>query len=155
MTSKEMDFHQASYSETLKVLLNQEGFRFTNQRQKILAAIEGAAEGDHLSAEEIYQRLSEDGENIGFSTIYRALHIMVDLGVLRELGLAEGKRYYELKTPFINQHHHLVCIQCGAVQEFEDDRITQTGFKEADNHGFSMLNCQFSLLAICPDCQRG
>ncbi|MEO1095300.1 MAG: transcriptional repressor [Cyanobacteria bacterium J06638_28] len=138
----------------LKSLLNQEGFRFTIQRQKILDTLKDVAEGDHLSAEAIYQKLSEQGENIGLSTIYRALHLMVDLGLLRELGLLEGRKYYELSKPLMNQHHHLVCTQCGVVQEFDEDSITQVGSKETENRGFSLLSCQFTVLAICPRCQR-
>lgn len=142
------------YSESLKSLLNQEGFRLTYQRQKILEVLKAAPEGEHLSAEEIYQKLAEDGDSIGISTIYRALHLMVDIGLLRELDLAEGKKYYELSTPFANQHHHLVCVECGSVQEFEEDVITTAGMQEADSRGFSLLACQFTVLAICPKCQE-
>ena len=142
------------HSEALRSLLNQEGFRFTNQRQKILEIFKNTPEGCHLSAEEIYQKLSAQGANIGISTIYRALHLMVKVGLVRELGLAEGRKYYELSTPFIHQHHHLVCVQCGVVQEFEEDFITKVGMSEADSRGFSLLNCQFTVFALCPSCQR-
>lgn len=148
-----LESNSIQYSQALKTLLNQEGFRFTNQRQKILETFKDTPEGNHLSAEEIYQKLSEQGENIGVSTIYRALHLMVKLGLLRELGLAEGKKYYELSTPFIHQHHHLVCVQCGRIQEFEEGLITQVGINEADSRGFSLLNCQFTVFALCPSCQ--
>lgn len=145
--------NQAYSPESLISRLAQNGFRITNQRQKILETLKDIPEGDHLSAEEIYKKLLEQGENIGISTIYRALHLMVDLGFLRELGLAEGKRYYELSKPFTNQHHHLVCIQCGSVQEFEDDLITHIGIQETESRNFSLLDCQFSVLALCPNCQ--
>lgn len=154
MESNGLEINSIRYSEVLKSLLNQEGFRFTNQRQKILEILRDTPEGHHLSAEEIYQKLSEKGENIGVSTIYRALHLMVDLGLLRELGLAEGKKYYELSTPFIHQHHHLVCVQCGVVQEFEEELITQVGISEAESRGFSLINCQFTVFALCPNCQE-
>jgi Fur family ferric uptake transcriptional regulator len=71
------------------MLLNQEGFRVTEQRQKILAVLKEVASGEHLSAEDVFQKLSRNGEKIGFSTIYRALHLLVDLGILRELSLSE------------------------------------------------------------------
>lgn len=153
MKHEKIVFNAVQYSEAFRSLLHQEGFRLTAQRQKILEALRDVSEGDHLSAEGIYQKLSERGENIGVSTIYRALHLMVDIGLLRELGLAEGKRYYEFSTPFMNQHHHLVCVQCGTVQEFEEDSITQASIQEAESQGFSLLNCQFTVLAVCPSCQ--
>ncbi|MBD2111027.1 MULTISPECIES: Fur family transcriptional regulator [Cyanophyceae] len=139
--------------ELLKTVLNKEGFRFTNQRQKILDLFQSAALGHHLNAEEIHQQLLDQGEKISFSTIYRALHVMVRLGLLQELELAEGRKYYELNTPFMNQHHHLVCVHCGDVEEFEDAKMTQVGSNESASHGFSLLNCQFTVYGICPSCQ--
>jgi len=141
--------------ELLKTVLNKEGFRFTSQRQKILDLFQLAALGHHLNAEEIHQQLLDQGEKISFSTIYRALHVMVRLGLLQELELAEGRKYYELNTPFMEQHHHLVCVHCGDVQEFEDAKMTQVGSSESAARGFSLLNCQFTVYGICPNCQRG
>ena len=138
----------------LKSILNQEGRRLTSQRQKILTLFENLFQGEHLSAEEIHQALARQGESISLSTIYRTLHVMVDLGVIREVELADGRKYYERSTPLTNQHHHLVCVQCGAVTEFEDDRVTQTSQRETVDRGFSLLNCQFTVYGICPQCQR-
>ncbi len=152
MDTRETDVLAHSFFDMLKSLLNQEGFRLTHQREKILNVFQDVAMGDHLSAEVIYQKLSDQGENIGLSTIYRALHLMVDLGVLRELTLPEGRHYYELSTPFDHQHHHLVCTQCGSLGEFDADLITQIGMQEAMKQGFSLLSCQFTVLGICPKC---
>lgn len=140
--------------DVLRSILNQEGRRLTNQRRKILDLFETTFQGDHLSADEIFQQLSRRGEKISPSTIYRTLHVMVELGLLREVELAEGKKFYELSTPFANQHHHLVCVQCGAVNEFEDDRVTQASQQETTGRGFSLLNCQFTVYGICPQCQQ-
>lgn len=153
MKHNEFKVNSLQHSEVLRPLLNKEGFRFTNQRQKILAIFKEASEGHHLNAEEIHQKLTRKKENIGLSTIYRALHLMVKIGLIRELDLAEGKKYYELSSPFINQHHHLVCVECGNIQEFEEDLITQVGIDESEHQGFSLLNCQFTVLALCPKCQ--
>lgn len=139
--------------DLLKTVLNKEGFRFTSQRQKILDLFQSAALGHHLNAEEIHQQLLDQGEKISFSTIYRALHVMVQLGLLQELELAEGRKYYELNTPFMEQHHHLVCVHCGNVEEFEDATMTQVGSSESTSRGFSLLNCQFTVYGICPSCQ--
>jgi Fur family ferric uptake transcriptional regulator len=154
MTSERPESHVDGQRDVLKSILNQEGRRLTSQRQKILTLFETAFQGEHLSAEEIYQQLSRRGEKISPSTIYRTLHVMVELGILREVELAEGKKFYELSTPFASQHHHLVCVQCGAVDEFEEDRVTQTSQRETMDRGFSLLNCQFTVYGICPQCQR-
>lgn len=143
----------ARYSERLKNFLHKEGFRLTRQRLKILETFQDIAEGYHLTAEEIYQRLSEQGEKISFSTIYRALHIFVRLGIVRELELIDNRKYYELNSPKLSQHHHLICIQCGAVTEFEEDSILEISQREAQDRGFSMINCQFMVYGLCANCQ--
>jgi len=138
----------------LREILNQEGFRLTEQRQKILAIFRKTPEGEHLSAEDIYQQLSDSGEKIGFSTIYRALHVMVNLGLIRELELAENRKFYELSGSSVEQHHHLVCVRCGEVSEFEAQAITSAGSTEAVTRGFALLNCQFTVHGLCPACQN-
>jgi Fur family ferric uptake transcriptional regulator len=137
----------------LKETLNRKGFRLTVQRQKILALFEAHANRHHLSAEEIHQYLGEQGEKISVSTVYRALHVMVKLGLLQELELAEGRKYYELQSPLWQQHHHLVCVQCGDVKEFEDDAITEVTAQETQDRGFALLNGQFTVYGLCPHCQ--
>ncbi|WP_448561518.1 Fur family transcriptional regulator [Trichothermofontia sp.] len=143
-----------SGGEHFKARLNQEGFRFTSQRQKILDLFQHLAEGQHLSAEEIQQTLAQQGERISLSTVYRTLHVMAKVKLLRELELAEGKKFYELNAPFLSQHHHLVCVQCGAVVEFEADRIRQVGAQQSAERGYALLDCQFTLYGVCPQCQR-
>lgn len=153
MTSESPEANSSGQHNMLKSILNQEGRRLTSQRQKILALFENSFQDKHLSAEEIHQQLSQQGEKISLSTIYRTLHVMVDLGIVREVELADGRKYYELSTPFASQHHHLVCVQCGAVTEFEDDRVTKNSQRETVDRGFALLNCQFTVYGICPKCQ--
>lgn len=139
-------------AEVLRMLLNQEGFRITDQRQKILQILREVPEGEHLSAEDVHRKLTVSGEKIGFSTIYRALHLLVDLGILRELNLSEERKFYEFCNPLMGAHHHLVCTECGAVTEFEDSAVLSLGSNEALNRGFSLLDCQFTVRGVCPTC---
>ena len=141
-------------AEVLRMLLNQEGFRITEQRQKILQVLREVPEGEHLSAEDVQSKLTASGEKIGFSTIYRALHLLVNLGILRELNLSEERKFYEFRNPLMGAHHHLICTECGTVTEFEDSTIFSLGSNEAVNHGFSLLDCQFTVLGLCPSCTQ-
>lgn len=154
MTYQRPEDDVVQHPDILKSLLNQEGFRLTNQRQKILELFEAAPSSQHLSAEEIHLKLAHQGEKISFSTIYRALHVMVDLSLLRELELAEGRKFYELNTPFASPHYHLVCVQCGEVNEFTDDQVVQVSARETQQQGFSLVNSQFTVYGICPCCQE-
>lgn len=153
MTSQEFNSHSEPFT-VLRTILNQEGFRLTDQRQKILEVISSVPEGQHLSAEDIYHRLSATGANIGLSTIYRALHLLVELGLLRELALSEERKLYELCGSKFNTHHHLVCVDCGLVEEFEDAAVLSLGSNEALRKGYSLLDCQFTVWGICPRCAQ-
>lgn len=143
----------AGYPDLLKSILNQEGHRLTNQRKKILGLFENTSVSKHLSAEEIRRRLVEQGEHISFSTIYRTLHVMVEMSLLQEVGPVEGRKYYELSNPLSHKHHHLVCVQCGEIQEFDDSQVIGAAQQETNLREFSFANCQFTVFGICPQCQ--
>jgi Fur family ferric uptake transcriptional regulator len=137
---------------SLRKHLNQEGFRLTYQRQLILNLFKQLDEGYHLSAEEIHYQLAQQGNRISLSTIYRTLHMMVKLRVLRELELADDKKYYELNPALSAWHHHLVCVQCGTVQEFSAELISQIGLNQSAMRGYTLLDCQFTVYGICTAC---
>ncbi len=135
--------------ELLKEELNKRGFRLTNQRQEILNIFQSVPQGHHLSAEELHAILKKDGSRISLSTVYRTLHVMTYMGILRELELAEGHKHYELNLLHPGQHHHLVCIQCNHTIEFEDDFATQIGMKQAQSMGYHLLDCQLTIYGVC------
>jgi Fur family ferric uptake transcriptional regulator len=110
--------------------------------------------GNHLSAEDLYDRLHAEGEGISLSTIYRTLKLMARMGILRELELAEGHKHYELNQPYPYHHHHLICIRCNKMVEFKSDSILKVGTKTAQKEGYHLLDCQLTIHAICPACQR-
>ncbi|MGL5061672.1 MAG: Fur family transcriptional regulator, partial [Microcoleus sp.] len=83
-------------ANSLKAELNQRGCRLTPQRETILNVFQTLQQGNHLSAEEVYNILQNQGERIGLSTVYRTLHLLSRIGILRELELAEGHKHYEL-----------------------------------------------------------
>ncbi len=126
----------------------------TPQRETILQAFQNLAKGKHLSAEDLYNRLHAQGENISLATIYRTLKLMARMGILRELELAEGHKHYELNQPAPYHHHHLICVRCNQTIEFKNDSILRSGVKTADKNGYHLLDCQLTIHAICPACQR-
>jgi Fur family transcriptional regulator, ferric uptake regulator len=142
-------------SASLKTLLNQRGFRLTPQRQTILHIFQTLPQGDHLSAEDLHAILRQKGTRISLSTVYRTLHLMAYMGLLRELELAEGHKHYELKMVYPDQHHHLVCMQCNATLEFKNDAIDHIGAKHADVEGYYLLDCQLTVYAVCPEALEG
>lgn len=141
-------------STSLKAELNERGWRLTPQRETILQVFQNLPEGKHLSAEDLYNVLQTDGEQISLSTIYRTLKLMARMGILRELELAEGHKHYELNQPYPHHHHHLICVRCNKTIEFKSDSILKVGTKTAQKEGYHLLDCQLTIHAVCPVCQR-
>lgn len=146
-----MSYYTAS---SLKAELNDRGWRLTPQRETILNIFQNLARGNHLSAEDLYNVLQGQGENISLSTIYRTVKLMARLGILRELELAEGHKHYELNQPYPYHHHHLICVRCNKTIEFKNDSVLKTGTKTAKKEGYYLLDCQMTIHAVCPTCQR-
>ncbi|HIK53883.1 MAG TPA: transcriptional repressor [Synechococcales cyanobacterium M55_K2018_004] len=141
-------------STSLKAELNERGWRLTPQRETILQIFQNLPEGNHLSAEDLYNLLQGQGQPISLSTIYRTLKLMARMGILRELELAEGHKHYEINQPAPHHHHHLICVRCNKTIEFKNDSILKTGTKTAQKEGYHLLDCQMIIHAICPTCQR-
>ncbi|MEL6814831.1 MAG: Fur family transcriptional regulator [Cyanobacteria bacterium J06598_3] len=139
--------------KALKIELNTRGYRATPQRQKILSILMNLTQGEHLSAEEVHGILEADGERISLSTVYRTLHLMVFIGLLRELELAEGHKHYELHRP-LRAHHHIVCVHCNATLEFSESSVAKIGEKTALTEGYHVLDCQLTLYGICQKCAQ-
>ncbi len=146
-----MSFYTAS---SLKAELNERGWRLTPQRETILQVFQNLPKGEHLSAEDLYELLQEQGEGISLSTIYRTVKLMARMGILRELELAEGHKHYEINQPHPHHHHHLICVRCNKTIEFKSDSILKVGVKTTTKEGYHLLDCQLTIHAVCPTCQR-
>lgn len=145
----------SAYSPTVfKAELNSRGWRLTPQREKILSIFQNLPKGNHLSAEELHQFLNQGEESISLSTVYRSVKLMSRMGILRELELAEGHKHYELNQPFPYHHHHLVCIQCNKTLEFNNDSILKHSLKQCEREGFQLIDCQLTVMTICPEAIR-
>jgi Fur family ferric uptake transcriptional regulator len=141
-------------ASSLKAELNARGWRLTPQREKILHVFQNLPKGNHLSAEELQELLDKRGEGISLSTIYRSVKLMSRMGILRELELAEGHKHYELNQLYLHHHHHLVCIQCNKTIEFNNDSILKHSLKQCEKEGFQLIDCQLTVMAICPEALR-
>ncbi len=141
-------------ASSLKAELNSRGWRMTPQRETILQVFQDLPQGEHLSAEELHELLHDKGEQISLATIYRTVKMMARMGILRELELAEGHKHYEINQPAPHHHHHLICVRCNKTVEFRNDSILKSGVKTTEKFGYHLLDCQLTIHAICPACQR-
>ena len=115
--------------------LRKAGLKVTMPRVKILELLEDA-EGGHLSAEDIYQRLLEEGDQAGLATIYRVLTQFETAGLVLRHNFEGGKAVFELDR---GEHHdHMVCTESGDVVEFHSDQIEEIQKQIAAEHGYEL-----------------
>ncbi len=132
--------------------LRQHNLPVTAQRLAIAEVL--LASDRHLSAEEVAAELERGGRKVGTATVYRAIDTMVESGLLVERDFGEGFRRFEPARD-IPHHEHLVCDQCGRVEEFRDERLERMTTLIAESRGFSRQRHQLVIHGTCRDCQRG
>jgi Fur family ferric uptake transcriptional regulator len=126
--------------------LKSTGLKVTLPRLKILEIFQ---KGDqrHMTAEDVYRVLLQEGSDVGLATVYRVLAQFEQAGLLSRNHFESGKAVYELDQ---GQHHdHLVCLDCGRVEEFYDAQIEQRQQAVAQSKGFDIADHTLSLYAHC------
>ncbi|MBZ4210949.1 MAG: ferric iron uptake transcriptional regulator [Comamonadaceae bacterium] len=126
--------------------LKSTGLKATLPRLKILEIFQGNARR-HMSAEDVYRVLLEEGSDVGLATVYRVLSQFEHAEILSRSHFEGGKAVFELNA---GQHHdHLVCLDCGKVEEFYDAEIEQRQHAVAATKGFAIADHALSLYAHC------
>jgi Fur family ferric uptake transcriptional regulator len=127
------------------------GLKATLPRLKILNLFE-TSEVRHMTAEDVYKLLLKEGMDIGLATIYRVLTQFEQAGILIRHHFEAGKAVFELNQG--GHHDHLVCIQCGRVEEFYDAEIERRQAKIAKERGFEIHEHSLQIYADCtkPNC---
>ncbi|MDH5235014.1 MAG: transcriptional repressor [Gemmatimonadota bacterium] len=108
----------------------------------------------HLSAEEVASEVSARGRKVGTATVYRAIDTLVESGLLVERDFGEGFRRFEPARD-IPHHEHLVCTQCGKVEEFRDERLERMTTLVAESRGFARQRHRLVIHGVCKECQGG
>ena len=129
------------------------GLKATLPRLRILELFEKSSVR-HLSAEEVYQFLRKEGTETGLATVYRVLTQFEQAGLLVRHHFESGKAVFELNQG--GHHDHLVCLQCGHVEEFYDAEIERRQVAVAQERGFRIHDHSLHIYADCtrPDCPR-
>ena len=128
--------------------------KMTPQR-KVVLEVFLEIENAHLSAEDVRGMLRDRDSDIGLATVYRALELMCDLGILQKMDFGDGCSRYELNLtePNAHQHHHLICRGCGKVFEFSDDLMDELEDTIAEKCKFKILDHQVKFFGYCEECQ--
>jgi Fur family ferric uptake transcriptional regulator len=126
--------------------LKNAGLKATLPRLKVLSLFE-SSEQRHLSAEDVYKMLLSSGEDVGLATVYRVLTQFEQAGLLMRHHFEGGKSVFELKQE--GHHDHIVCMQCGRVEEFYDEEIENRQKKAANDRGFTIHDHSLYIYADC------
>jgi Fur family ferric uptake transcriptional regulator len=126
--------------------LRKAGLKVTTPRVKILEILAGSG-GRHLSAEDIYRQLLEHSEDIGLATVYRVLTQFEAAGLVQRHHFEGGTAVFELNQ---GEHHdHIVCMDCGRVEEFMDCGIEARQLDVAKRLGFDIAEHNLILYGHC------
>jgi Fur family ferric uptake transcriptional regulator len=131
--------------------LKNAGLKATLPRLKILKLFE-TSDVRHLTAEDVYKILLAEGVDVGLATVYRVLTQFEAAGLLVRHHFESGKSVFELNQG--SHHDHLVCMQCGKVEEFFDSEIEKRQDKIAKERGFAIREHSLYIFADCtnPHC---
>ncbi len=135
----------ATVTEQILEALQDQGYRSTAPRRALAAAI--GKQEHHFTAEDLRQKLPP---KLGRATVYRALKILVDAGVLCRVLLEDGDLHYQLSHH--GHHHHLLCVLCGSSQDLTGCDIEDVLTTTSARHGFELSGHWLEVYGRCRDC---
>ncbi len=134
----------------LKKVLHKEGLRFTSQREAVWNEI--ISSDEHRNADEIYMAIRQNGVLVSRATVYRTIDVLVKNNMVRKLDVGVGPSKFEHKMN-TSHHDHIICIQCGHIEEFVVDQIESLQDSVAKEYEFILVRHIHQLFGICKDCQ--
>lgn len=141
-----------NYATQLKDYLKEKGYRLTEQRLTILDIIIKNA-GKHLNSQEIYDLVKEEHPEIGVATVYRTISLLEEIGIIYGGDFGDGSIRYEVaKEHEEHRHHHLICIECGSIEEFEDDLLEQIENEIYKKKQFETTDHRVKFYGYCKKC---
>jgi Fur family ferric uptake transcriptional regulator len=136
------------------------GYRMTIPREAILDVLCKTAK--HLSAEDVYLAVHKIYPNVGLTTVYRTLDLLVQMGFVFKFDFGDGRARYELAEgpKGITHHHHLVCTDCGWVVDYTDfideevELLNQTEKGLSKKYNFKITNHLIQFYGLCENCRN-
>lgn len=142
----------------IETLLKEKGIRITLPRRVILDLF--SKSDGHLLAKDIYLNINKKYPDIGLTTVYRTLDLLVRHGIINKLDLGEGQSRYEIAWGFKEHHHHLICSDCGKMidyNDFIDDEINFFADIQkflSKKYNFKINNHEVYFYGKCNSCQK-
>jgi Fur family ferric uptake transcriptional regulator len=129
-----------------ETFLRKKALKMTEQRRTMIRA--ALAHQGHFTADDVHERLRDQGERVSLATVYRALSLLEESGILEGRDFDDGQKRYE--RALTREHHdHLICLDCRAVVEFQNDGIEELQEQVLRDHGFKMVHHALTIFASC------
>ncbi len=147
-------FNEAAMSkiaEGWSRFLAEKGLKNTRQREAV-AEVFFSTSG-HISAEDLYRKVSRDHPGVGLTTVYRTLRLLTEAGLAKERRFVEPQGVYE-KEDNDRHHDHLICTRCGNIIEFKEPTIESMQEAVARRYGFVVTDHKMELYGLCRSCAR-
>ena len=137
----------------IKKKVHEASYKLTPQRETtVLVLLEN--EKDHLSAEEIYMLAKLKSPDIGLATVYRTLEMLTELKILDKISFNDGLARYDMRKEGAKHfHHHLLCLECGDIEEIEDDLLGEVEHVVESRFQFKVSDHRLTFHGVCKDCQ--
>ncbi|MGM8366448.1 ferric iron uptake transcriptional regulator [Virgibacillus sp. W0181] len=139
--------------DRIKKQLHAKSYKLTPQREATLRVLLEREE-DHLSAENVFLLVKEKAPEIGLATVYRTLELLSELKIVDKINFGDGVSRYDLRKEGVEHfHHHLVCIECGAVDEIIEDLLGEVEQIVEQDWEFQVKDHRLTFHGICKQCQ--
>ncbi len=123
--------------------------RMTNQREIILQELRKSKE--HLTADDLYERVKKKMPRISLATVYRNLEILSEAGIIAKLEISGRQKRFDYD---VAEHDHIFCVECHRVDNLEIDRESVRAVSWDSDKGYSVQGYRLEVAGICPGCQR-
>ena len=128
--------------------IQRKGLKTTRQRNTIVAVF--FALRGHISVEELLNEVKKVNPRIGYATVYRTLHLLVESGLVEERRFGDGLARYEGHSD-VEHHDHMICLECGEIFEFFNPRLEALQEKLAEENDFQIYRHRLELYGACKD----
>ncbi len=129
--------------------LRERGWRLSAQRRAVAEVLTG--DHVHLTADEVHARAQVVLPEISLATVYNTLNELAAMGEVVPVSAGAGPRRYD---PNSNPHHHLVCVECGAIRDVDPAGLSELELSKAEQHGYRLLDVNIVFRGVCSDCER-
>jgi Fur family ferric uptake transcriptional regulator len=127
------------------------GLKTTRQRSTIVRVF--FQMHGHISVEELLREVKKVNPKIGYATVYRTLHLLVESGLVEERRFGDGLARYEGRDE-VEHHDHMICLECGKIFEFYNPRLEAIQEQLAEENNFKIFRHRLELYGVCQDTER-